>query len=68
MVGLKIIKRTIEGPFGKLIQPSASHPLGLSSFVNIWEVYEQEKKSLPKDLSPRDYTEAILEISNRLSL
>jgi hypothetical protein len=69
VVGDKNIKRTNESPFRKDGPATILAPVG-AFFVrdNPWEVYEQEKNKLPIDLSPVEYTEAILEISNKLSL
>lgn len=33
-----------------------------------WLEYEREKKKLPQDLSPEEYSEAIREIAKRLKI
>ena len=70
MVRLKNTKRTIESPLGALISPVSLAPLG--AFVvreeNSWEEYEQLKNSLPSNLSPQQYQDAIFEICEKLSL
>jgi len=39
-----------------------------SSAINPWEVYEEEKQRLPKNLSPQNYNEAIRKISDDLGI
>ena len=50
--------------------PCMDIPLRSGSSVgfNQWEVYEELKKSLPDNLSPKEYEEAILEICDALDL
>jgi len=36
--------------------------------MNKWLEYEKEKKNLPKDLSPEEYSEAIRRICKKLKI
>jgi len=36
--------------------------------MNKWSEYEQEKKNLPQNLSPEEYSEAIRKICEKLNI